>query len=333
MTKSIASETPRRPPGEDLDPTLRAFVLDMSAAWAAHPPLARVTPQEARRIAEVVRAPWARGGPEMAEMTERQLPIGGDNVRVRCYDPGPVGGTKPGLVFLHGGGWTVFSLDTHDRIMREYAHRSGMMVLGVDYAQAPEARFPVALDQVEGVVRLLQRNGAELAVDPRRVVVAGDSAGANLAVAACLRLRDSGAADVVRGMLLSYGVFSREMSDQAQRRYGGVGYMLSSDDMEWFWENYLPDDVDPADPLVSPVNADLRGLPPAMLVVPECDLLAEQSHHMAEGLQAAKVPTRLEVYASACHSFLEAIGISSIAETAFDDSVAWLRETVEATAS
>ena len=207
--------------GEDLDPEIRAFVKAMGAAWAGHPGLDTATPAEARRIAEIVRAPWARGGPAMAEVSEHHVPAGTGPVRVRCYDPGGEG-PKPGLVYLHGGGWTIFSLDTHDRLMRELAARAGVTVVGVDYAMSPEAKYPVALDQVCAVLRHLAAHGAELGIDPSRLAVGGDSAGGNLSVAACLKLRDSGSGALVSAMALLYGVFDRRSSPEAVERFGGV---------------------------------------------------------------------------------------------------------------
>jgi acetyl esterase len=309
--------------GDDLDPDIRRFVREMGAGWARHPEFSLASPLEARRIAEIVRAPWTEGGPAMAASIEYDIAGGAGAVRVRCYDPGP-SGVKPALVYLHGGGWTIFSLDTHDRLMREYAARAGVVVVGVDYALSPEAKYPVALDQVEAVMRELLAHGARYGVDRSRVAVGGDSAGANLSVAACLRLRDRGIGGIC-GMLLNYGVFDRRSSREAQIRYGGFGYMLSVAEMDEFWANYLRDERDADDPCVCPVKGDLRGLPQARLVVPECDLLTEQSDAMADRLRAAGVPVSVDVYAGATHSFLEAVSVAPIADRAIDASSRWLR--------
>ncbi len=311
-------------PGADRAPAARAFVKAMGEAWAAHPGFATAPPAEARRIAEAVRAPWTRGGPAMAAITEHHVPAGTGSVRVRRYDPGGER-PKPGLVYLHGGGWTIFSLDTHDRLMREFAARAGVTVVGVDYALSPEARFPVALTQVCAVLAHLASRGGEVGVDPSRLAVAGDSAGANLAVAACLRLRDSGNRAFPAAMALVYGVFDRHSSPEAVERFGGDGYMLGAGEMEQFWRNYLADEREAEDPLVCPVRADLRGLPPALLVVPECDLLAEQSLRMAGLLEAAGVPVSCELYEGATHSFLEAVSVSSLADRALAETARWLR--------
>lgn len=259
----------------------------------------------------------------MAHVTETHI----GSVRVRCYDP-RASGPKPGLIYLHGGGWTSFSLDTHDRVMREYAARADMMVIGVDYALSPEAKFPKALRQVVEVARLVSERGGELGIDPARIAIGGDSAGANLAIAACIRLRDADEARRISGMVLNYGVFDRESSRESRERFGGPGNVLTSDEMEGFWRNYLAEDTDAHDPLVSPLRADLHGLPATLLVVPEIDLLTEQSIRLGERLEEAGVPVQVEMYRGAVHSFLEAVSIAAIADRAFNDSAAWLRANV-----
>jgi acetyl esterase len=314
--------------GDDLDPDIGRFVREMAAAWAAHPELASASPVEARRIAERVRSPWAQGGPRMAAITELAVPVGRHEVRVRRYQPeaeGPLGA----LIYLHGGGWTLFSLDTHDRVMRELAARAGVVVLGIDYALSPEAKFPVALEQVCAVVRFASGRGAEaLGVDRARLAIGGDSAGGNLAVGACLVLRESGEEGRLRALLLNYPVLERQSSDAAILSYGGAGNMLTAEEMEQFWRNYLDDERDADDPLVSPLRGDLRGLPPVLLVVPECDLLAEQSFEMADRLRSAQMPVELRLYQGATHSFLEAIAIAPLADRALDDAARWLRATL-----
>ena len=271
----------------------------MSASWAQHPDLGSVSFPEARRIAEEVRVPWRRGGPAV---TSTETTIAG--VRVRRY-----GSSKSVLIYLHGGGWTLFSIDTHDRLMREYAARAGVTVMGVDYALSPEAKYPVALEQVVAVAQSVGQSAAAMAIG-------GDSAGANLAIAACMRQPG-----LFRAMVLNYGVFDRHSSKEAREQYGGPGNMLTADEMDGFWRNYLRDESDADDPFVCPLRGDLRGLPPALLVVPECDLLAEQSVQLADRLEAPE----LRIYHGAVHSFLEAVSISPLADRALEETSSWLR--------
>jgi acetyl esterase len=312
------------PATAQLEAGVRAFVDATIAETARLAGAGPSSPEARRRIAEQARAPWRLGGPEMATIRERTIGPSGQQVRVRIYAPQAIGDRLSGaLVYLHGGGWTMFSLDTHDRLMREYAARSGLAVIGVDYALSPEARFPIALEQVAGVLAWLAREGDAIGVDLQRLAVGGDSAGANLALAACLKLRDEGALSGLRGLLLNYGAFEVGVSAEAARAFGEV--MLSAEEMAGFWRDYLRGPADACDPLACPMLADLSGLPPAFLAVAACDILAEQSVKLAARLQAAGSPARLEVYQGASHSFLEAVSVSTLADRAIEEASQWLR--------
>src|SRR5215470_9207203 len=127
---------------DPLDPQIRRFVSALAEGWAQFPDDGSRSIVEMRRIAEIVRRPWRQGGPAMAATSDMLLPTRRGDVRVRLHRPSAEMAAQPALVYLHGGGWTMFSLDTHDRIMREFAARAGVVVVGVDYALSPEAKFP-----------------------------------------------------------------------------------------------------------------------------------------------------------------------------------------------
>jgi acetyl esterase len=311
---------------ESLDPEIRVFVARMKAGFAQHPPFSQLTFPEARAVAEAVRLQWRQGGPVMAATEERRIGTGPKEVRVRIHRPDrQAAGLAPALVYLHGGGWTLFSLDTHDRVMREYAHRAGVTVVGVDYALSPEAKFPRALEQTIGVVEWLHARGAELGIDGARLAAGGDSAGGNLALASALRLRDGGREGLLRALLLSYAVVDSECSPAAVERYGGDAFMLTGEEMRDFWANYLASADQARDPYASPSRADLRGLPPVFLGISECDVLAEQNLAFTDALRAAGVETRAVVYPGTTHSFLEAVSIARVAERALQEGSAWLQ--------
>lgn len=312
--------------GSDIDPDLRRFMTANAEAYARLPDVAGLTLPQARQIFEEVRERWRSGGPVMATTRDIQVGTRHGDVRVRIHDPSP-GKPKPALVYLHGGGWTIFSIDTHDRLMREYAARAGVVVLGVDYALSPEVKYPVALEQVIDVVGwLIDVGGAGLGVDTSRVAIGGDSAGGNLSMATCLSLRDAGRGGDIAGMVLNYPVLARRSSPEFETRYGGPEYMLTTGEMEQFWLNYLADPAQGEEPLANPSRADLAGLPPVFLAIAECDLLAGQSLDMIERLKAAKVPVTPVNYVGACHSFLEAVSIAPVAARALEDASAWLRD-------
>lgn len=314
-------------PHEALDPQIRQFVNQVSAGFARYPSFDRLPHPEMRRVAEEVRAPWRQGGPKMHSTVERSVPVNGGTIRIRVYDP-DLANVKPALIYLHGGGWTLFSLDTHDRVMREYAARASMVVVGVDYPLSPEAKFPTALDQITQVVRWLDEHGRDLGVDAERLAIGGDSAGGNLAIATCLKLRDAGEPQRLKAMLLNYGGFDPICSEDAARKFGGNGFMLTRDEMNTFWGNYTRGPQDTDNPLAAPLRARLEGLPPAFLTIPECDILTEQSVAMAQKLQRAGVAVQAEIYAGATHSFLEAVSVAAVADRALSDGAQWLNATL-----
>lgn len=308
-----------------IDPQLQPFVLALTQSNANGGADGGTTIDEIRRRAELVRERWRRGGPAMVAVDDLDVPTAYGNVRIRRFCPHATGVAQPGLVYLHGGGWTMFSLQTHDRIMRELAARAGVIVIGVDYALAPEAKFPVALHQIGAVMRWLVGHGGAWGVDVARLAIGGDSSGANLAVSTALMLRDAGLGDLVRGLLLVYGCFSNDPSSRPGNDYGSTGNVLTSDEMATFWQNYLADPSDASNPLASPMLARLAQLPQTFQVIAQCDVLAAQNRAFAARLREAGVAVEAQEYTGATHSFLEAVSIADVADRALADSAAWLR--------
>lgn len=314
--------------GADLDPEVRHFVITMSQAFADYPNFNNLPLPEMRRACEHIRAPWAVGGPVMELRREHMVPTPAGEVRVRILNPS-ARANKPAFIYMHGGGWTTFSIDTHDRLMREYAARADAVVIGVDYALSPEVKFPVAQQQIAAVARWAREHGAELSIDRDRIALGGDSAGGNLAITTALRLRDEGDPQAVRAVVTNYAVTDIYSTPEALQRYGYEGYMLGADEMINFWNNYLSSPDEAKLPLVCPVHADLRGLPPVFMVIPECDILTEQNWRLADKLKEAGVKVTTSFYEGASHSFLEAMSISTLSSRAIDDTARWLRDTLE----
>jgi acetyl esterase len=318
--------TDRRP---ELDPQVAEFAARLGAAWAQFPDLASRPYPEQRAAAEAVRRPWRSGGPEL-QRRELVAPTPAGDVRVRLYGTAAAGRPAPVLVYNHGGGFTTFSLDTHDRIMREYAMRGGLIVAGVDYALSPEAKFPTALDQVAGVIEWLQAWGPELGLDPARIAVGGDSAGANLALSAAIALRDRGRGELIKALVLAYGFFDDETSSPSHEAFGQPGALLSSEELVGFAENYVGGTGFRTHPLAFPARAELHDLPPSFHLIAECDPLADSDRAMAAKLAASGNVVETRVYAGATHSFLEAVSIAPLAEQALQDSAGWLAAQLDA---
>jgi acetyl esterase len=329
MRSFAASRAPQalpasQPPPRPLDPEIKRFIDNVIAKGRELTAGRDLTWPQRREICEITRAPWVRGGPVIADTRNVIAETAVGPVRLRIYDPAP-GHSKPTFVFMHGGGWSLFSVDTHDRVMREFAHRGGMAVIGVDYALSPEARYPTALNQVVAVVQWLHAQCRPLGLDGERIAIGGDSAGGNLSMGAALRLRDAGHAHLVKAVLNIYGGSTPDCSPASRQRYGTEQDMLTATEVDTFWDNYIGHVADRRDPYAAPAFANLQGLPPVSLVIAECDILAEQNLLMAGRLLEAGVQVQAKVYPGAPHSFIEAVAVSRLANEAIDDGVAFLR--------
>lgn len=310
--------------GETLAKGMETFVDALTRGYEEHADADFGIPAERRRVASLVRAPWTRGGPVMHRSINRIVPTAAGRIPIRVHLPTDET-ALPALLYIHGGGWVMFDLDTHDRLMREYAARTGCAVVGIDYSLAPEAVFPRPILEISAITRALARGRLDLPVDPGRLILGGDSAGANLAVATALTLRDAGMGEALAGLLLNYGAFDPRCDSASYSRFGDGRYLLSAEEMHGFWAAYAGDPELLDDPLLAPVEADLAGLPSTLLCATEYDVLADDSERLYRGLQQAGVNADLRRYAGTVHSFLEAVSVAPVAETALDDAATWMR--------
>jgi acetyl esterase len=243
-------------------------------------------------------------------------------VPVRAYRPEGAG-PHPVVVFLHGGGWFVGNLDTHDGVCRELCHRTGALVLSVDYRLAPECRYPGPLDDCEAAWRWAAEHAGEIGGDPSRMALAGDSAGGNLAAALALRLRDRGPAPCLQ--VLVYPALDPTCSRPSMES-NGSGYLLTLLTMRTAWGHYLGEAVDPSDPEAAPIEAaDLSGLAPALVITAEYDPLRDEGEEYAERLEAAGVPCTCTRYDGMIHGFFQMLDVTPGAKAAHDEVAAALR--------
>jgi acetyl esterase len=285
-----------------VNPQIRAFIEMLKAAIPPDTPkMWELTPAQAREQTERFFAFFNSGGPEMAEV--RDLAVRGRRgaIPARLHVPRGARDPSPGLLYLHGGGFVIGSLSTHDRLVRELAELIGARVLALDYGLAPEHPYPQGLDDCVDAARWLASHGGELGIDPARLLIGGDSAGANLSVGTLLRLRDEGSAGPFSGIILLYGRYAGGETDSLGA-WGDRELILSRRQMKWFGEAYA---APRSGPYVAPVEADLRGLPPAILVVGTLDPLLSDSQLLAAALEKAGVPAELHVYQDGIHAFLQ----------------------------
>ncbi|HMN79453.1 MAG TPA: alpha/beta hydrolase [Burkholderiaceae bacterium] len=322
--KPAQSAATRPEPLAPVDPQIQEFMRRMASEGAKYPRRDMVSVAEGREITEKVRAQWTVGGPGMAKTEDLMAPTRHGDVHLRVYTPKRR--RLPGaLLYIHGGGFVLFSINTHDRVMREYAERAGMVVIGIDYTLAPEGKFPRPLDECVDTVHWLRANAGRFGFDPAQLFIGGDSAGAVLSVGVSITFRDAGVPPVA-GMVLNYGgyAFGTEafLRSPAWHKYGAGDYGLSIHMSIWFQALYI--DPERTDPRLSPIIARLEGLPPSYLVVTECDPLYDDNVRMIERLTAAGCEVESKVYRGTVHSFLEAVAIADVAREAFEDTARWL---------
>jgi len=306
-----------------VDPQIK-MLLDLRAAL---PPLHTLTVPRAREQFAARNIPGLRV-PEVAKVTNRDVQGPDGSLALRIYTPlcanDTAEGGRPLMLFFHGSGFVVCSLDTHDGMCRNLCAGTGCLVVSVDYRLAPEHKFPAGSDDCLAATRWAVANAAGLGADPGRVFVAGDSAGGNLAAVTALRIRDQGGPALL-GQLLIYPVTDYHDPGTPSMAENAEGYGLTRKAMEWFWGHYLADPSDAADPYASPLRADdLSGLPPALVVTAEYDPLRDEGEYYADRLRQAGVRTRMQRWDGMNHGFFAVPGVVEKASAAIDEACVWV---------
>lgn len=281
---------------------------------------------DARRQYAKGRRYWNADAPEVGEIIETFVEGPAGDIPVRVYLPGEQR-PLPALIYLHGGGWVVGNLDTHNKIMRLLALRSGAAVIGVEYRLAPDHKFPTPIGESRAVVDHVRSRGGDWGVNPDRIAIGGDSAGANLSMAVALELRET-EPSLLSLLVLVYGVFG--LRDSPSRRlFGERADALSNKDMHYYCESYLRGPEDYHDERYNVLAADLRGLPPAFIAAAGMDLLLDDSIAMHELMAAAGVPSSLKIYDGVLHGFLHYSRALDMSGIAIDDTAAAIRSAFE----
>ncbi len=286
-----------------ISPQMRA-VLDKSAELAPDAYATDVSLDQQRLAYGRERRYWNEGGPVMAATIDDRIPTPHGEVAIRCYLPVP-DVDLPAVIYVHGGGWVVGNLDTHDRIMRALAADSGAAVIGLDYSLSPEAKFPVAIEQAAALARHLLDQPGRYHLDGTRLAFAGDSGGAAMCLGTTLLLRDQGfGVGAVKALILYYGLFG--LRDSASRRLlGGPWDGLTEADLDYYLDAYLADSAAMRSPYLDCLSADLSwGVPATYLASAEFDPLRDDSTALEQILIGHGVDCRHEQFPGVLHAFL-----------------------------
>ncbi|GAA1235344.1 alpha/beta hydrolase [Kitasatospora nipponensis] len=308
-------------------PVLETAAAEFAAATANPPYLFDLGPVEGRKAVDEVQA----GGIDQPAVDEEWVTVPGGptgSVRARIVRPAGAAGPLPVILYIHGAGWVFGNAHTHDRLVRELAAGAGAAVVFPEYDLSPEARYPVAIEQNYTVARWVVSEGAGKGLDSARVAVAGDSVGGNMAAALTLMAKERGDLTLVQQVLF-YPVTDASFDTPSYHQFA-EGYFLRRDGMQWFWDQYTTDPAQRAEITASPLRASteqLTGLPPALVITGEADVLRDEGEAYAAKLRAAGVPVTATRYQGIIHDFvmLNALRGTQAAQAAITQAVDVLR--------
>ncbi|AVZ72860.1 esterase [Streptomyces lunaelactis] len=312
-----------------LEPAAAAF-----AEATANPPyLFEIPVADGRKAVDDVQS----GKIAKPEVDEEWVSVQGGptgTVRARIVRPAGVTGSLPVILYIHGAGWVFGNAHTHDRLVRELAVGARAAVVFPEYDLSPEARYPVAIEQNYAVARWIVAEGAGKGLDAAWIAVAGDSVGGNMAAALTLMAKERGDVPLV-AQVLFYPVTDAAFDTDSYQQFA-EGYFLRRDGMRWFWDQYTTDETERAQITASPLRAtpeQLAGLPPALVITGEADVLRDEGEAYANKLRAAGVPVTAVRYQGIIHDFvmLNALRGTNAAEAAIAQAVATLRTALHST--
>ncbi|MGA9942496.1 MAG: alpha/beta hydrolase, partial [Nitrososphaeraceae archaeon] len=294
------------------------------------PPIYTLLPDQARAVLSGLQA---SGTVQKlpAEIENRTIPGGPNAIEISITIVRPQSNcneTLPVVMYFHGGGWVLGGFDTHERLVREQANKANVVVIFVNYTPSPEAKYPVALEEAYAATKWIAQNGKTVNVNASRLAVAGDSVGGNMAAAVALLSKERDGPPI-RFQLLFYPVTDANFETSSYMKYQ-EGYWLSREAMKWFWDNYVSNQTNIKEPTVSPLRASidrLRGLPPALIINGEFDVLRDEGEAYAHKLMEAGVQVTAVRYHGTIHDFvmLNALSDTPAARGAIDQASNSLR--------
>jgi acetyl esterase/lipase len=315
-------------PAAATKPPLEAEAQAVADATANPPFLYELGPAKGREIVNQTQA----GEVAKLDVSDEWIRVpGGPNgdVPVRIVRPAGATGTLPVILYIHGAGWVFGNAGTHDRLVRELAVGSEAAVVFPEYSLSPEVRYPVAIEEVYAVVRWLAQGAPGKGLDTARVAIAGDSVGGNMTAATTLLAKDRG--DITfAAQLLFYPVTDAAFDTDSYHEFA-EGFWLTRTAMQWFWDQYAPDAADRERITASPLRAsvdELKGLPKALVINGECDVLRDEGEAYARNLRRAGVDVTATRYAGTIHDFvmLNALASTNTKRAAIAEATAFLRD-------
>ena len=291
-----------------LEPTTQKFIDSL----AGSKPIYTFSPDEARNI--LAGAQKGDVKKQAAQEEDKVIKVGPTgSVKLRIVRPEGAKGTLPVVMYFHGGGWVLGDADTHDRLVREIANGAKAAVVFVDYDRSPEARYPIAIEQAYAATKYVSDHAKEFHIDASRLAVAGDSVGGNMAAVVTLLAKERGGPDIDQQVLF-YPVTDANFDTGSYNQFAN-GPWLTKEAMKWFWNAYLPDEAKRKEPTASPLQASLEqlnGLPPALIITDENDVLRDEGEAYGRKLTQAGVKVTSIRFNGTIHDF---VLLNAIAET------------------
>lgn len=297
-----------------LDPNIAHFLDELSKQDA--PPIYTLSPVKARKVLDDLQA--SSVNTVSASIQEKIIPGGPTKeVSVTIVRPKTAKGKLPAIIYMHGGGWILGNKKTHDRLIRELANGVQAAIVFVNYTPSPEAHYPVALEQGYTALEYVAKHGNLLQLDSQQIAIAGDSVGGNMATAIALMAKDRNGPKI-KHQVLFYPVTDANFNTGSYKQFGNGYYWLSKKAMEWFWDAYLPNKNERKNPYASPLQAtveQLKGLPPALIIFDEHDVLLNEGEAYARKLMQAGVPTTAVRFLGTVHDFVMLDPLKNTPET------------------
>jgi acetyl esterase len=299
-------------------------------------PIQTLSPKDARAVLSSIQSGPVTKFP--ADMEDRTIPGVAPNGEISIHIVRPEGSsnntTMPVVMYFHGGGWVLGGSDTHDRLIRELASKANAAIVFVNYTQSPEAQYPVPIEQAYAATKWVAQNGKSINVDASRMAVVGDSVGGNMAIAVTLLAKERGGPEITFQALF-YPVTDANFDSPSYMAYQ-EGFWLTREGMKWFWNNYAPDNTSRNAPTASPLQASvdqLKGLPPALIITDEFDVLRDEGEAYAHKLMQAGVPVTATRYLGTIHDFvmLNMITDTPAARGAIDQASEMLKKKLSST--